>query len=479
MFLLLGGDSEIGAAAYRYLKNEGRAVTATTRRRSAVSPERPYLDILNSLDDWTPPPQTTAACIFLGIPRLLDCAANPAQSALTNVTQSLRLIDKVLAKGIFVLFLSSNQVFDGVLANVGADAPACPVSEYGRQKAMIESAIRERIAKGAPIAILRLSKVMTPNSPLIEEWIRSLLKGDPIRPFSDMTVAPVPVATAIAAIAALLQAKLSGVFQLTGPRDVTYSEVGNYLARELGANPNLVVQRSAYSAGMPKGATPRHTTLDSSAMRDKFGIVVPDVFDVLSSFLDDNRKSKVVPAQSPGAKLIALDDLSEVADGIYYSRYPLPLVDAEVIAFLKQAALKSPLRRARFCAHLSPDAEQHDMLIVSHRDTYVTPHRHFNKSETFVLLEGAAEVILFDESGAVEKTIKLGTPASGRPFFYRMPPRQFHSLSIESEVVVFLENTKGPFSLGDREHAKWAPDYKDTENGKAFIATILQKAHSG
>jgi cupin fold WbuC family metalloprotein len=320
--------------------------------------------------------------------------------------------------------------------------------------------------------------VMTPNSPLIERWIQSLLKGDPIRPFGDMTVAPVPVTTAIAAIARLLDAELPGVFQLTGPRDIAYSEVGSYLARELGANPNLVVETSAYSAGMPKGATPRHTTLDSSAMRDKFGIAVPDVFDVLSSFLEEYRKGKVAPAQLPGAKLIALDDLSEVADGIYYSRYPLPLVDAEVITFLKQAAFKSPLRRARFCAHLSPDAEQHDMLIVSHRDTYVTPHRHFNKSETFVLLEGAAEIILFDESGAVEKTIKLGTPASGRPFFYRMPPRQFHSLSIESELVVFLENTKGPFSLDDREHASWAPDYKDTENGKAFIAKILRKAYS-
>jgi hypothetical protein len=60
-----------------------------------------------------------------------------------------------------------------------------------------------------------------------------------------------------------------------------------------------------------------------------------------------------------------------------------------------------------------------------------------------------------------------------------MPPRQFHSLSIESELLVFLENTKGPFSLDDREHATWAPNYKDTKNGNAFIAAILQKAHSG
>jgi dTDP-4-dehydrorhamnose reductase len=475
MFLLLGGDSEIGAATYRGFKKEGRGVIATTRRLDAVSPERPYFDILKTLDGWSPPPETKAACIFLAVARLRDCAADPAKSALINVAQSIRLVDMLLAKGIYVLFLSSNQVFDGELANVSVDTPVCPISEYGRQKAEVEAALRERMANGAPIAILRLSKVLTPNSPLIESWVQLLSKGHPIEAFADMTVAPVPADTATAAIAALLDNKMPGVFQLTGSRDVTYTEVGKYLAREVDASPDLVVPTSAYSAKMPKGSTPRCTTLDSSALRDKFGIVVPDVLDTLSLFLG-SRRASLARAQSPGAKLIVLDDLSEVADGVYYSRYPLPLVDAEVIAFLKEAATKSVLRRARFCAHLSPDAEQHDMLIVSHRDTYVTPHRHLSKSETFVILEGFCEIVLFGERGDVEKIVKMGPAMSGRPFFYRMPPRQFHSLSIESDLLVFLESTKGPFDLSDREHATWAPDYKNSDGGKAFIEAIVGKA---
>jgi len=471
MVLLFGGDSEIGASTYRSLKKKGRAVIATTRRRDAVSSERPYFDILNTPGDWSLPPETEAACIFLGVARLRDCAAYPAKSALVNVTQSLRLVDKLVAKGIYVVFLSSNQVFDGELANVKVDSPVCPVSEYGRQKAEVEAAIRERMAQGAPIAILRLSKLLTLNSPVIESWIQSLSKGRPIEAFADMRVAPVTADTATTAVAALLDAKMPGVFQLSGPRDITYAEVGHRLARKLGVNPDLVVPVSAYSAGMPKGSTPHYTTLDSSTLRDIFGIVVPDVLDTLDSILV-SRKAR---AAQPGAKLIALDDLCEVADGVYYSRYPLPLVDGDVIAFLKQAAIKSPLRRARFCAHLSPDAEQHDMLIVSHRDTYVTPHRHLSKSETFVILEGFAEVVLFDEHGEVEKTIKMGPPTSGRPFFYRMPPRQFHSILIESELLVFLENTKGPFDLNDREHAAWAPEYKDLDGGRAFIEAMTYK----
>lgn len=177
-----------------------------------------------------------------------------------------------------------------------------------------------------------------------------------------------------------------------------------------------------------------------------------------------------------GAKVIAASDLIEVGEGIYYSPYPIPMLDRGLIEFLKQVATTCQLRRARFCAHSSPDAEQHDMLIASHRDTYVTPHRHLSKSETFVVLEGLADIILFNSDGAVQEIVKMGPPSCGKPFFYRMPPRQFHSLSIDTELLVFLENTKGPFNLDDRENASWAPDYNDTESGRAYIASILSKA---
>jgi len=476
MDLLIGGDSELGAATYRYLQKRGQPVQATTRRPETVSAERPFFDLQTSSDSWQLGKDADAACIFAAVARVLDCATDPLGSAAINVTQTLRLIDKLNADGTYVLYLSSNQVFDGNNANVPVEAPTCPVSEYGHQKATAEAAIRERIARGAPIGILRLSKVLSPNLKLIQQWTDALLSGKSIRAFNDMAVAPVPIDMASAAIARLLKDRTPGVYQLSGPRDVAYFEIARHLARALGASTDLIESVSASSAGMPKGSTPRHTTLDSSFLRQHFGIAVPDVWDALSPLLEA-AKTEHARQKASELKVIALDDLTEVAGGVYYSHYPLPLVDADMVEFLKGAARKSPLRRARFCAHLSPQSEQHDMLIASHRDTYVTPHRHLSKSETMVVLEGTAEIILFDDNGAVVKTVKMGPPASGRPFFYRMPPRQFHSLAIESELLVFLENTKGPFTLDDREYASWAPEFNDTENGKAYIASLLRRAN--
>jgi dTDP-4-dehydrorhamnose reductase len=281
MILLVGGDSEIGAATKAFLAGQRHPVAATTRRVDRASADRPWLDLAAPLDAWEPPAGTRSACIFAAIARLAACAADPVGTAHVNVTQTLTLIERLFARGIHVLFLSTNQVFDGSIPHAPADAPASPISEYGRQKVRVEAALREHIRLGAPAAILRLSKVVSRGMPLIADWITGLSAGREIRAFNDMTLAPVPTEMVSAAVGALLQDQVTGIYQLTGPRDVSYAEVGRFVAGHLDADPALVREISALEAGLPNGATPRHTTLDSSALRERYGLDVPDVWQVI------------------------------------------------------------------------------------------------------------------------------------------------------------------------------------------------------
>jgi dTDP-4-dehydrorhamnose reductase len=283
MFLIVGGDSEIGGATFGALKAQNQAVAATTRRRDRVAQDRPFLDLAASLDGWEPPQGAALACVCAAVARLADCATDPQSSAHINVTQTLALVDKLLSRGLYVLFLSTNQVFDGRIPEVRPEAPHSPVSEYGRQKARTESALRDYIARGAPVGILRLAKVVSPRMPLLQRWIADLASGKPISAFADMTLAPTLMASVTSAISSLLRERASGIFQLTGPRDVSYADVGRFLAAKLGVESSLVQTSSARGAGLPDGATPLHTTLDSSALRNRFGLKVPDVWQVIDS----------------------------------------------------------------------------------------------------------------------------------------------------------------------------------------------------
>ncbi len=141
--------------------------------------------------------------------------------------------------------------------------------------------MRTLMDKGAPVAILRLAKVVSPGMPLLRTWAETLAKGEPIRAFSDMTMAPTPTAMVATAVARLMADRVPGIFQFTGPCDVTYAEVGAHIAERLGAQASLVARVSAASAGMPTGATPANTTLDSSAVKERYGLSAPEPWDVI------------------------------------------------------------------------------------------------------------------------------------------------------------------------------------------------------
>src|SRR5712691_2273340 len=269
MWLLVGGESEIGAAAHRYLTARGRAVSVTTRQHAHESAMRPLFDLSTALDGWEPPADTQAACIFAGVARLAVCAADPVGSAQVNVAQTIALIERLLQRGIYVLFLSTNLVFDGSRPCVPADAPTSPVSEYGKQKARAEAALDAHAQRGAPIAILRLAKVLSSETTLFRGWVDTLVQGGAIRAIGDMHLAPVPVDVACEAIAVLLRDRPKGTFQLSGPRDVTYAEAARHLALRIGADAALVESMSSSAARVPEGATPLYTTLDSTLMRER------------------------------------------------------------------------------------------------------------------------------------------------------------------------------------------------------------------
>ena len=287
--LIVGGDSEIAVATTAHLRNQGHEVLATTRRPDRVAANRPFLDLVRSIADWPVPEGITGACLCAAIARLDDCARDPVGSTRVNVTGITALADKLLQRGIPVLFLSTDKVFDGSRAHILADALPCPVSDYGRQKAAAETALVARIKDGAPAMILRLAKIVSPGMGLLRGWIASLVAGKPIHPFHDMQMAPTPVALVAMAIERLLVAPQPGIVQLSGPRDIAYSELALCLAEKLGADPRLVNAVSAYSAGLPAGSTAAHTTLDSSALRERFGIIVPDAMVVIDELYDSCR----------------------------------------------------------------------------------------------------------------------------------------------------------------------------------------------
>ncbi len=106
-------------------------------------------------------------------------------------------------------------------------------------------------------------------------------------------------------------------------------------------------------------------------------------------------------------------------------------VTAADLAAVRDRGTRSPRKRARLCTHPVPTDPLHEMLICLARGTYVRPHRHAGKSESFHIIEGELDVLLFHDGGSIREVIRMGPYQSGKVFFYRLMEPCFHTVLAE------------------------------------------------
>ena len=80
-------------------------------------------------------------------------------------------------------------------------------------------------------------------------------------------------------------------------------------------------------------------------------------------------------------------DARRINDEVYVSDGPIVKVSRDDVEELKRLAGRTPRQRVRLCAHHRAEDALHEMLIVLGRGTYVRPHRHVNKTESFHVIE--------------------------------------------------------------------------------------------
>ena len=160
------------------------------------------------------------------------------------------------------------------------------------------------------------------------------------------------------------------------------------------------------------------------------------------------------------------------SDEVYLSKQTPVALDKTDIERLVNLAAKNIRQRVRFCSHSIPLEPVHEMFIVHPKGAYVRPHKHLNKSESMLVLEGEVDYVIFEEYGTVENVISMGDYLSGNPFYHSICPELFHMLLIRSEWLVFLEITKGPFIKEDTIMADWSPEEADELSVKKYLENL-------
>jgi len=165
-------------------------------------------------------------------------------------------------------------------------------------------------------------------------------------------------------------------------------------------------------------------------------------------------------------------NLRKVNEEVFIAEDPIVRLGDEEIGFLKRQARANARKRARICAHKTNDDALHEMMIAISAASYIRPHKHIDKSESFHIVEGEVDVAVFDEAGTVVDVIELGAIGSGRKFYYRLSESAFHTLLIRSEFLVVHEVTNGPFDRERTVLAPFAPFEDEADRARDYMKRV-------
>lgn len=257
--LIIGGEGIIGSYLSRRLREIGQNVTSTTHKKNNNG--NLHFDLLDKSYSTLLSCKPDIVIVCAAKSNIMVCETNPVLSKRINVYGTVNLIKIMLSLGVYVIFLSSNAVFDGNTPYVNEDHLCNPTTEYGRQKALAEKLLLGLPCANTNLAIVRLTKVLYPNGGIANYFLTRLKVGHYCEAFSDLQLCPVSIEYVINGLVQITMARNPGIFHMTGAKELSYMQLASLFASNLKVKKSLVVPIMSNERDVDILFRPKHPSL--------------------------------------------------------------------------------------------------------------------------------------------------------------------------------------------------------------------------
>ena len=280
--LIIGGDSFIGESLAKLLEDRNISFNKTSRKSLS---DYWYLDLSeqDSIDvciEKVKEKNISQVFFLAGVTTENKCQKDPILAEKINVTNTCQLLSQLNKLNVYIVYLSSSQVFNHQRSFISWNDNYSPVTLYGQHKVAVEQFIKTNISN---TSIVRLTKVIGHKFALFEQVLSKAKNNQEIELFGDYYAAPISLALVNSFLYQLLISKNEGVFQLSGSEDLSYVEMACRLLakKSFSGKVKSVLAETKGIKPTPYGSLKTNSTNSLKIDNQSFSEVIDDYFRVI------------------------------------------------------------------------------------------------------------------------------------------------------------------------------------------------------
>jgi len=241
--LVTGGSGLVGAELVRLLSETGQVVYSGYRTHLPPGGNPVQFDLMR-IDEILPIFQNVLPDVVIHTAAMSEvdlCEERPDVANRVNGEATGKIGEASRELGAYVVYVSTDYVFNGEVGSYSEEDKPNPVNNYGRSKSLGEKLLKE---SGARHCVARTSVVYgwgREHRPNIATWVLGRLKSNqPLKVVDDQFASPTLNANLAEMILEITSKRLEGVIHLAGATRIDRYNFAKRIAETFHYDPNLI-----------------------------------------------------------------------------------------------------------------------------------------------------------------------------------------------------------------------------------------------
>ena len=217
------------------------------------------------------------------------CETHPEEAYRANTLLPGQLARATAGRGIRLVHISTDSVFDGERGNYSETDLPRPINTYARTKLDGERAVAEANPDALIVRVNFYGWSWLGRRSLSEYFFNNLSAGQPVNGFDDLIFCPLLVNDMAGLLLRMLAARLTGLYHLASPECLSKFAFARLLAREFGFDEALVAPASYTSAGL-RAPRSKRLTLCCDRLVNALGCSLPGQVPAMRRYVELYRQ---------------------------------------------------------------------------------------------------------------------------------------------------------------------------------------------